>query len=55
MLTTAAGLIAAIPAIILFTVFQMRQNLLLATLEAKATDLFNYLSSRNRRVRQRAS
>lgn len=53
MLTTAAGLIGAIPSIIWFSILQTRQNSILSVLEAKATDLFNYLSARNRRLRQR--
>lgn len=52
MLTTAAGLVAAIPSIICFSILQSRQNSILNLLEAKATDLFNYLSARNRRLRQ---
>jgi len=54
MLTTAAGLISAIPSIICFSILQNRQNNILSLLEAKATDLFNYLSARNRRLRQRS-
>ena len=54
MLTTAAGLVAAIPSIVCFSILQTRQLSLLGMLEAKATDLFNYLSARNRRLRQRA-
>lgn len=54
MFTTAGGLIAAIPSIIAFAVLQNRQNEIVGTLEAKATDLFNYLSARNRRLKRRA-
>lgn len=50
MFTTAFGLIAAIPSIIAFTILQSRQNVLLMEMETKATDLFNYLSARNRRM-----
>lgn len=50
MFTTAFGLIAAIPSIIGHTVLSTRQNGLLSTIEVKATDLFNYLSARNRRL-----
>ena len=50
MLTTAFGLIGAIPSIVAFSILQTRQNTLLGTVEAKATDLFNYLSARNRRM-----
>jgi len=50
MLTTAFGLIGAIPAIIAYSILQSRQNTLLGSIEAKATDLFNYLSARNRRL-----
>lgn len=52
MLTTAAGLVAAIPSIVFFSILQTRQNNILGVLEAKANDLFNYLSARNRRLRQ---
>ncbi len=54
MLTTAGGLIAAIPSIIAFAILQNRQNNIVGALEAKATDLFNYLSARNRRLKRRA-
>ncbi|MEO1480535.1 MAG: MotA/TolQ/ExbB proton channel family protein [Myxococcota bacterium] len=50
MFTTAFGLIAAIPSIVAFTILQSRQNSLLMEIETKATDLFNYLSARNRRM-----
>lgn len=50
MYTTAFGLIAAIPSIVAFSFLQNRQNSILMTIETKATDLFNYLSARNRRV-----
>ncbi|MEL6339096.1 MAG: MotA/TolQ/ExbB proton channel family protein [Myxococcota bacterium] len=50
MFTTAFGLIAAIPSIVAFTILQSRQNTLLMQIETKATDLFNYLSARNRRM-----
>jgi len=50
MFTTAFGLIAAIPAIVSYTILQNRQGTLLNQIESKATDLFNYLSARNRRV-----
>ncbi|MEM6730046.1 MAG: MotA/TolQ/ExbB proton channel family protein [Myxococcota bacterium] len=50
MFTTAFGLIAAIPSIVAFTILQSRQNALLMEIETKATDLFNYLSARNRRM-----
>lgn len=50
MFTTAFGLIAAIPSIVAFSILQNRQNSLLMTIESKATDLFNYLSARNRRI-----
>ena len=53
MLTTAAGLIAAIPSIIAFSILQNRQNSILSTVEGKATELFNYLSARNRRLKKR--
>ena len=55
MFTTAFGLIAAIPAMIAFTVLQNRQSALLSELEEKASALFEYLSARNRRLpRKRA-
>ena len=50
MLTTAFGLIGAIPSIVAFSILQSRQNNIISLLEAKATDLFNYLSARNRRL-----
>jgi biopolymer transport protein ExbB/TolQ len=50
MFTTAFGLVAAIPSIIAYTILQARQTGILTTIEAKATDLFNYLSARNRRL-----
>lgn len=50
MYTTAFGLIAAIPAIVSHAILQSRQNDLLSTIESRATDLFNYLSARNRRL-----
>ncbi|OGQ79514.1 MAG: hypothetical protein A2289_05615 [Deltaproteobacteria bacterium RIFOXYA12_FULL_58_15] len=50
MFTTAFGLIAAIPCIVAFTIFQTRQNVILSQIETKSTDLFNYLSARNRRL-----
>jgi biopolymer transport protein ExbB/TolQ len=50
MFTTAFGLVAAIPAMISFTILQSRQNTVISTIETKATDLFNYLSARNRRL-----
>lgn len=53
MMTTAGGLMAAIPSIIFFSILQNRQNTLLGLLESKGTDLFNYLSARNRRLKQR--
>lgn len=50
MFTTAFGLIAAIPAIVAYSILQNRQGELLGQIESKATDLFNYLSARNRRL-----
>ena len=50
MFTTAFGLLAAIPSLVAYTVLQSRQQSLLAQIESKATDLFNYLSARNRGV-----
>lgn len=52
MFTTAFGLMAAIPCIVAFTILQIRQNFLLSQIETKANDLFNYLSSRNRKLIQ---
>ncbi len=54
MLTTAGGLIGAIPSIIAFSFLSNRQNEILTILEAKASELFNYLSARNRRLKKRA-
>lgn len=50
MFTTAFGLVAAIPSIIAYSILQSRMSGLLTDIEAKATDLFNYLSARNRRL-----
>jgi biopolymer transport protein ExbB/TolQ len=50
MFTTAFGLISAIPSMVSFTILQSRQNVILSQVETKATDLFNYLSARNRRL-----
>jgi biopolymer transport protein ExbB/TolQ len=50
MFTTAFGLVAAIPSIIAYTILQSRGSGILTTIESKATDLFNYLSARNRRL-----
>jgi biopolymer transport protein ExbB len=52
MLTTAGGLIAAIPSIVAHAFLSARQNAILSSLEASATELFSYLSLRNRRLRQ---
>lgn len=50
MYTTAFGLLAAIPSIVAYTLLQSRQNSMLGQLESVATDVFNYLSERNRRL-----
>lgn len=50
MFTTAFGLIGAIPSIIAFSILSNRQNTILSQVESKATELFNYLSARNRRM-----
>ncbi len=50
MYTTFMGLVVAIPTMVIYTALQARQNSVLSQLEAKATDLFNYLSARNRRL-----
>jgi len=54
MLTTAFGLVGAIPSIIAHSILSNRQNTLLTLIESKATDLFNYLSARNRRLKAEA-
>ncbi len=50
MLTTFFGLVVAIPITVFFSILQTRQNGVLSQIEIKATDLFNYLSARNRRL-----
>ena len=50
MFTTAFGLLEAIQSIDALTNHQSSQNSLLMEIETKATDLFNYLSARNRRM-----
>ncbi len=54
MFTTAAGLIAAIPSIVFHSVLQNRQGEILSEVETKATDLYNYLSARNKREEKEA-
>jgi biopolymer transport protein ExbB/TolQ len=48
MLTTAFGLVTAIPALLSYAVLQARQNTLLAHTEAKATELLSYLAEKSR-------
>jgi biopolymer transport protein ExbB len=48
MLTTAFGLVTAIPALLSYALLQARQNVLLAQTEAKATELLSYLAEKSR-------
>jgi biopolymer transport protein ExbB/TolQ len=53
MLTTAFGLVTAIPALLSYAVLQARQNTLLAQTEAKATELLSYLAEKSRSAARR--
>lgn len=53
MFTTAFGLMTAIPAIISYAVLQSRQSMLLAQVEAKATELLGYLVEKSRSASRR--
>jgi biopolymer transport protein ExbB len=52
MFTTAFGLIAAIFIIVCHSVLHTRQTGILTSIEDKGTELFNYLSERNRKMRR---
>lgn len=52
MFTTAFGLIVAIPAMVAFSIITARQTKIMDTLEECALSLFNFLSARNRRIRE---
>ena len=54
MSTTAFGLIIAIVAVVASAILQSRQGRLIAEIEAKATDLLNYLAERSRTAAKRA-
>ncbi len=52
MLTTAFGLIVAIPSMVAFSVISARQTKLMDGIEEASISLFNFLSARNRRIRE---
>ncbi len=51
MFTTAFGLIVAIPAMVAFSIVVARQTKIMDTIEECSISLFNFLSARNRRIR----
>lgn len=52
MFTTAFGLLVAIPAMVAFSVLSARQTRIMDSVEESAIGLFNFLSTRNRRIRE---
>lgn len=51
MFTTAFGLIVAIPAMVAFSIISARQTRIMDAIEECSISLFNFLSARNRRIR----
>ncbi len=52
MFTTAFGLIVAIPAMVAFSIVSARQTKIMDTIDECSISLFNFLSARNRRIRE---
>ena len=52
MFTTAFGLIVAIPSMVAFSILTARQTKIMDTIEEASISLFNFLSARNRRIRE---
>jgi biopolymer transport protein ExbB len=52
MLTTAFGLIIAVPTMIAFSIIAARQTRIMDAIEESSLGLFNFLSNRNRRIRE---